>query len=78
MGRKAILPPGEAKEDWWITNEIGKRLGLKWEYKHPKDIFIEMAKAMPSLNNITFEYLHLLQDNYGVLFDKHLVVLQIK
>ncbi len=57
MGRKAVDAPGEAKEDWWITNEIGKRLGLKWEYKHPKDIFIEMAKAMPSLNNITWERL---------------------
>ena len=31
MGRKAIEAPGEAKEDWWITNEIGKRLGLEVE-----------------------------------------------
>ena len=28
MGRKAIDAPGEAKEDWWITSEIGKKLGL--------------------------------------------------
>ena len=35
MGRKAIEPPGLAKEDWWITNEIGKRIGLNWIYKHP-------------------------------------------
>ena len=57
MGRKAIEAPGEAKEDWWITNEIGKRLGLEWNYKHPKDIFKEMSKAMPSLNNITWDRL---------------------
>ena len=57
LGRKAIEAPGEAKEDWWITNEIGKRLGLEWNYKHPKEIFIEMSKAMPSLNNITWERL---------------------
>ena len=57
MGRKAIISPGEAKEDWWITNEIGKRLGLDWNYNHPKDIFDEMSQAMPSLQNITWERL---------------------
>ena len=57
MGRKAIEPPGLAKEDWWITNEIGKRIGLNWLYKHPKDIFDEMSLTMPSLNNITWERL---------------------
>jgi len=57
MGRKAINPPGMAKEDWWITNEIGKKLGLKWNYNHPKEIFYEMAKTMPSLNNITWDRL---------------------
>ena len=57
MGRKAIDAPGEAREDWWITNEIGKRLGLEWNYKHPKDIFNEMSKAMPSLKNITWDRL---------------------
>jgi formate dehydrogenase major subunit len=57
MGRKAINPPGQAKEDWWITNEIGKRLGLPWKYHHPKEIFEEMATTMPSLNNISWERL---------------------
>jgi len=57
IGRKAIESPGEAREDWWITNEIGKRLGLNWNYKNPKDIYSEMAKAMPSLKNISWERL---------------------
>ena len=57
MGRKAIKEPGLAKEDWWITNEIGKRLGLPWNYKHPKEIYQEMAKTMPSLDNISWERL---------------------
>jgi len=61
MGRKALEAPGEAKEDWWITNEIGKRLGLDWNYSHPKDIFEEMSRAMPSLKNITWNRL----DNEG-------------
>ena len=57
MGRKALEPPGKAKEDWWITNELGKRLGLDWNYIHPKEIFDEMSQAMPSLKNITWERL---------------------
>ncbi len=57
IGRKAIESPGEAKEDWWIVNELAKRLGLKWDYKHPKDIFKEMSEAMPSLQNITWDRL---------------------
>ena len=57
MGRKALNAPGLAKEDWWITNEIGKRLGLKWNYLHPKEIFQEMSDAMPSLNNINWDRL---------------------
>ena len=57
MGRKALDAPGLAKEDWWITNEIGKRLGLGWNYSHPKEIFQEMSRAMPSLNNITWNRL---------------------
>jgi len=32
MGRQAVLPPGEAKQDWWITTELAKRLGLNWNY----------------------------------------------
>ena len=57
MGRKALEAPGMAKEDWWITNELGKRMGLGWNYKHPKEIYEEMAMTMPSLNNISWDRL---------------------
>ena len=57
MGRKAIHSPGKAKEDWWITNELGKRMGLGWDYKHPREIYEEMSKTMPSLNNISWDRL---------------------
>lgn len=57
MGRPAIAPPGDAREDWWITVEIAKRLGLDWKYSHPREIFAEMKQSMKSLNNITWERL---------------------
>jgi formate dehydrogenase major subunit len=55
MGRAALPLPGEAKVDWWITQEIARRIGMNWNYSHPSEIFAEMASLMPSLNNITWE-----------------------
>ncbi len=57
MGRPAVPPPGDAKEDWWITVELAKRLGLNWSYTHPSEVFAEMAKSMKSLANITWHRL---------------------
>ncbi|WP_432817173.1 formate dehydrogenase subunit alpha [Sulfitobacter sp. JB4-11] len=57
MGRPAVPPPGEAKEDWWIEVELAKRLGLDWSYQGPADVFAEMKRNMKSLDNITWERL---------------------
>jgi formate dehydrogenase major subunit len=57
MGRSAVSPPGEAREDWWIEVELAKRLGLGWSYESPADVFAEMKQNMRSLNNITWERL---------------------
>lgn len=57
MGRPALKAPGEAREDWAITVELAKRLGLNWTYEHPRDVFNEMKRSMKSLNNITWERL---------------------
>ncbi|MBX6424439.1 MAG: formate dehydrogenase subunit alpha [Variibacter sp.] len=55
MGRKALPLPGEARPDWWITQEIARRMGLDWNYSHPREIYAEMSLLMPSLDNITWE-----------------------
>jgi formate dehydrogenase major subunit len=57
LGRPAVPPPGEAKPDWWITVELAKRLGLNWDYTHPKEVFAEMKRSMKSFDNITWERL---------------------
>jgi formate dehydrogenase major subunit len=57
LGRKAIEPPGEAKPDLWIINEIARRIGLDWNYTHPKLVFDEMRKGMNSIAGITWERL---------------------
>ncbi len=57
MGRIALPLPGEARQDLWIIQEIARRLGLPWNYAGPADVFAEMKKAMPSLDNITWDRL---------------------
>jgi formate dehydrogenase major subunit len=57
LGRKAVEPPGEAREDFWILVELGKRLGLDWNYQHPKEVFNEMRGCMDSIKGITWERL---------------------
>ena len=54
MGRPAVPPPGDAKEDWWIEVELAKRLGLGWTYTDPSEVFAEMKLNMSSLSNITW------------------------
>ncbi|MDQ2104181.1 formate dehydrogenase subunit alpha [Azospirillum isscasi] len=57
LGRQALPPPGEARQDLWIVNAMARGLGLDWNYEHPRDVFREMKGAMPSLDNITWERL---------------------
>jgi formate dehydrogenase major subunit len=57
MGRPAVAPPGEAREDWWITVQLARRLGLDWQTTHPSEVFAEMKQNMASLDNITWDRL---------------------
>jgi formate dehydrogenase major subunit len=57
LGRQAIDPPGDAKQDLWIIQQIAKRLGLPWNYQHVSEVFDEMRHTMPSIGGITWERL---------------------
>ncbi|MET4027535.1 formate dehydrogenase major subunit [Marinobacter sp. MBR-99] len=57
MGRAALSPPGEAKPDWWIIQEIARRFGLGWDYHGPEQVFAEMKLGMHSLDHISWSRL---------------------
>lgn len=44
---KAVDPPGEAKEDWWIIQEIARRMGRGkyFQFNSPREIFDELRVA---------------------------------
>ncbi|WP_454766310.1 formate dehydrogenase subunit alpha [Cupriavidus campinensis] len=64
LGRQAIDPPGQARQDLWILCEMAARLGLPWAYGHAGQgapavamVFDEMRRAMPSIAGMTWERL---------------------
>jgi len=57
LGRQAIDPPGDAKQDLWIIQQMANRLGLPWNYGHVSEVFDEMRRLMPSIAGITWERL---------------------
>ena len=57
LGRQALNPPGEAKQDLWIIQQIAKGMGLDWNYDHVSDVFDEMRRSMPSIYGMRWERL---------------------
>ena len=57
IGRPVIDPPAGVRQDWELVQDIARRIGLDWNYAHPRDVFAEMGQVMPSLDNITWERL---------------------
>jgi formate dehydrogenase major subunit/formate dehydrogenase alpha subunit len=53
--RKAVAPPGYAKEDSFIIIELAKRLGYEMRYDSIEEIFLESGKLWPALAGITYK-----------------------
>ena len=62
MGKQAVNPPGQAKPDLWIIQQLASRLGLTWHYPGEHDgvaaVYEEMRQAMHAvIAGITWERL---------------------
>jgi predicted molibdopterin-dependent oxidoreductase YjgC len=56
--RKAIEPVGDCRADWWITGELGKRMGGKgFDFDHPSQIMEEISTLTPSYGGISYQRL---------------------
>lgn len=53
--RKAVDPPGEARDDWKITCEIATRMGYPMSYESSSAIMKEISKVTPSYAGINFD-----------------------
>jgi len=57
MGRAAVPLPGDARQDFWIIQEMARRLGLDWNYQHPKEVFSELTQVMESIKGLSWDRL---------------------
>jgi formate dehydrogenase major subunit len=62
LGRRALHPPGEAKQDLWIIQQMAKRLGLDWNYLGAESgvaaVYEEMHIAQDSIAGISWARLN--------------------
>ena len=57
LGRKVLDPPGEARVDWEVIQDIASRIGLDWNYASAREIFDEIVSVMPSYKNLSYDNL---------------------
>ncbi|MCE9661782.1 MAG: formate dehydrogenase subunit alpha [Burkholderiales bacterium] len=57
LGRQAVNPPGEARQDLWIIQQMARQLGLDWGDVPVSEVFDEMRHTMPNIAGITWERL---------------------
>ncbi|KLK87622.1 formate dehydrogenase [Methanoculleus sediminis] len=53
--RKAVEPPGDAKEDWQIFVDLAHKLGLQgFDFNSPEDIWDDMRRVTPSMAGASY------------------------
>jgi formate dehydrogenase alpha subunit len=57
--RRAVDPPGEARQDWQILCDLATRLGYPMSYAGPAEIQEEIARLTPIYGGITYDRLDL-------------------
>jgi len=61
LSRAVVDPPGDARPDWWILREVGRRVaGEAFGYGSPREVFEEIRRVVPQYRGI----------DYGVLEER--------
>uniref|UniRef100_E6PY18 Putative oxidoreductase n=1 Tax=mine drainage metagenome TaxID=410659 RepID=E6PY18_9ZZZZ len=54
---QVFQPLGESRPDWRIIQDVANRLGANWNYRHPSEIYTEIAALTPLMAGVTYERL---------------------
>jgi formate dehydrogenase major subunit len=57
IGRKVLDPPGQARLDWQIIQDMSNRIGLEMDYDSPSEVFDELVSLMPNYAGLSYENL---------------------
>jgi len=55
--RKALDPPGEARDDLWIIEDIARRMGADWGWQTAEDAWNELRSLSPVHAGMTYQRL---------------------
>jgi formate dehydrogenase major subunit len=55
--RRVVEPPGEARPDWWIVQEVARRLGCTsgFDFESPADIWDEVRRLWPAVAGLPYD-----------------------
>jgi predicted molibdopterin-dependent oxidoreductase YjgC len=59
--RKAVEPPGEARDDIMILRDIARRMGYDWDFETAEEVWDEVRRLAPKFSGISYERL----EKYG-------------
>ncbi len=54
---RVVDPPGEARADEWIVQDIAKRMGYDWGFETAEDVWNEVRRLAPKFSGISYERL---------------------
>jgi len=52
--RRAVSPPGEAREDWRIIADVSRQMGKPFPYTSPEQILGEISELIPAYAGISY------------------------
>lgn len=62
--------PGEARPDWWILNEMGRRVTGMHNYSSPNEVFEEICRIVPSYSGATYDNIYPIGKQWPINADK--------
>ena len=54
---RKVMEPINGYEDWQVTQELARALGLAWNYGHASEIMDEIARLTPTFAGVSFDRL---------------------
>jgi formate dehydrogenase major subunit len=54
---RKVMEPLNGLEDWQVTQELARAIGLDWNYTHPSEIMDEIARLTPSFAGVNYDRL---------------------
>ncbi len=58
--RKAVDPPGDARDEIWIMSELARRMGVDWGHPTAEDVWNEVRALSPQLAGMSYARLEAL------------------